>query len=72
MSWNVDSMHGQSLTEGLSPEHYARKVAQRFANRLGEPVYLYEPGDDSEPEEFTPDDSGQGPEGGFPGHDDDA
>ncbi len=40
--WNIDSSHGTSLTEGLNPESYARKVAQRYANRLGESVYLYE------------------------------
>jgi hypothetical protein len=69
--WNIDSQHGQSLTEGLQIEREARKVAQSMANRLNETVYLYEVGSDESAEAVGPDDSGQS-EGGFPGNPEDA
>lgn len=55
--WNIDSQHGQCLTEGIQLEHEARKAAQRTANRLNEPVFLYEAGSEESPEQVDPDDS---------------
>lgn len=42
--WNIDSMHGNSLSQGIQFEEQARRIAQETANRLGESVYLYEVG----------------------------
>ena len=50
----IDSMHGNELTTGIQSEVEARRIAQRFADRLGESVYLYEVGSDEEAEEFAP------------------
>ncbi len=52
--WNIDSAHGNSITEGIQLESEARKIAQRAADRLGESVYLYEEGSDDEAEEIAP------------------
>ena len=40
--WNIDSAHGNSMTQGIATESEARNLAQRTANRLGESVYIYE------------------------------
>lgn len=48
--WNIDSAHGNSISQGIQLESEARKAAQRTANRLGESVYLYEAGADGESE----------------------
>lgn len=53
-TYAIDTGDGNELCSGLSPESYAREVAQRHANRLGESVYLYEIGSDDEAEEITP------------------
>lgn len=76
--WNIDSGDGNSLTEGIQLEIEARRIARRMANERGESVYLYEVGNESgesevgyeeiepEPVLLSP------PEGGFPGHREDA
>jgi len=51
--YGVDDGAGNQLTIGLS-QHEARQVAQRIADRLGEPVYLYEVGSDDDAEEVSP------------------
>jgi hypothetical protein len=50
----IDSMHGNELCSGIELEQEARRIAQNDANRLGEPVYLYEMGSDEEAEEIQP------------------
>lgn len=51
----IDSENGNELCAGLSPESYARQVAQRKAAELGQPVYLYRMGQESSKvEEFAP------------------
>ena len=42
--WNIDSEHGNSITQGIQSEIEARRIAQSTANSLGESVYLYEVG----------------------------
>lgn len=53
-NWNIDSAHGNSITEGIQTEAEARRIAQEYANELGESVYLYQPGDDDDTEEIVP------------------
>ena len=50
----VDTGDGNELCSGLNPESYAREVAQRHADRIGETVYLYEVGSSSEAEAIEP------------------
>ena len=40
-TYAIDSADGNNITTGLSPEVYARRVAQRMANERSESVYLY-------------------------------
>jgi hypothetical protein len=42
--WNIDTGDGTSLSQGIMTEVTARRAAQSHANRLGQPVYLYEVG----------------------------
>ncbi len=49
----IDSMHSNELCNGLS-EHDRYLAAKNHANRLGEPVYLYQVGSD-DAEEIEPD-----------------
>lgn len=42
--WNIDSVDGNSLTQGIQSEIEARRIAQSTANRLSQSVYLYEVG----------------------------
>jgi hypothetical protein len=43
-NYAIDDAHGTRLVTGLQ-EHNAERVAQRMANDRGEPVYLYEIGE---------------------------
>ena len=55
-NYAIDDGDGNRLTAGLQ-EHRARIVAQQMANERGEPVYLYETGENeegAEAEEFRP------------------
>ena len=45
MNYAIDDGDGNRLTTGLQ-EHNAEKVAQRMADDLGQPVYLYPIGED--------------------------
>lgn len=53
-TYAIDNGNSEELCSGLS-EQEAHRVAQDWADRLGEPVYLYETGSEGEPEEIEPD-----------------
>lgn len=52
-TYAVDTSDGNELCGGL-PAETARETAQRWADRLGQSVYLYEMGSDDESEEVEP------------------
>lgn len=52
MSWMIEDEHGTALCDGLS-ERDAYTTAQRWADHLGVPVYLWTP-EAEEAEEIEP------------------
>lgn len=52
-TYSIDDAHGTEICAGLS-EHEARAAAQRWADRLGASVYLYEADSEAPAVEVAP------------------